>query len=1020
MAKIDRPTIVAGNDTTLYIQLKEFVDGEYVDDFDLTQVSDLKVELLCARDNYRYEIPYKIDPTYTNLIICDLKHTYYHTNTSYGIIVTGTNPDEKHWTWCMMPREGFLVVSNTSGLHLTDEAQQLSFNGLVGWGISTDADLTNYYTKIEINELLDQKVDESELTDDYYDSETIDELLEGKADTSDLDDKQDTLVSGQNIKTINNISLLGPGNIDIQAGSDQVQSDWTQTDTTDPSYIKHKPDLSQYATEQELNDYYDKGEVDGMLNNKVDTSTLNSDYYNKNTVNNLLDAKADTSDLSQVATSGSYNDLTNKPDLTQYATHSELNAKQDELVSGSNIKTINNQSILGSGNIDIQGGGGTYTAGKNINITNNVISTTDDIDAGTITAEDIKIKETESGTVHYVRWYDTVNRYLADQAMAGTEMRIGDQWYTYGNKGTLYIDTQNDGVITISYTEWEIDTNPPSWVPDWITNPHKSTTTVNGYPVYGAYNPDSDSPDFYIYDADNYGINSIWVNYVNIPTEKPLSYWHIKGTGMYVDTNNTTDATFAADRQISIGANNSFGSGANVVMVGDELMGEYTGNQLIVGKYNKEKNALFTVANGQSDSTFWAYSTSIDDDYTFTMWTALPEEFFNESGNVTIRVITMIPEWTELFACAPYLSFWHLNDSNPYSENMELEYQGTTYYARITMQRDANNLGVTFELYTDDQHTTPYNIFASPAEVDMATVWVPLPYRRDAFFVAESGDVYMPYYQDKNNTFNLGEEIYNLQNRPQAVQSDWNEGDSTSLAYIQNKPTITQPVQSDWNESDSSSLAYIQNKPNLSEPGFVKLVNGNKTGLVSSLATVYNSNIGNGAVIEGNGYGSEIIKAQGYLSHAEGYATEANSDYTHAEGYKSRASGTAAHAEGYGTLAQGSYSHTEGRDTWAAAYYSHAEGCSTTARNQSEHASGQYNVCNVNNNTFGDAGNTLFSIGNGTNAASRHNAFEIRQNGDIYLNDGSHPISSTNNGMKIEVVQALPATQDSNTIYIIA
>jgi hypothetical protein len=32
--------------------------------------------------------------------------------------------------------------------------------------------------------------------------------------------------------------------------------------------------------------------------------------------------------------------------------------KQDELISGTNIKTINNQSILGSGNIEIQGGGG--------------------------------------------------------------------------------------------------------------------------------------------------------------------------------------------------------------------------------------------------------------------------------------------------------------------------------------------------------------------------------------------------------------------------------------------------------------------------------------------------------------------------------------------------------------------------------------------------------------------------------------------------------------------------------------
>ena len=46
------------------------------------------------------------------------------------------------------------------------------------------------------------------------------------------------------------------------------------------------------------------------------------------------------------------------------------------------------------------------------------------------------------------------------------------------------------------------------------------------------------------------------------------------------------------------------------------------------------------------------------------------------------------------------------------------------------------------------------------------------------------------------------------------VQSDWNEADNTSLAYIQNKPTIpAAQVNSDWNEANSSSKAYIQNKP---------------------------------------------------------------------------------------------------------------------------------------------------------------------------------------------------------------
>lgn len=42
----------------------------------------------------------------------------------------------------------------------------------------------------------------------------------------------------------------------------------------------------------------------------------------------------------------------------QYLTeHQDISTKQDILVSGTNIKTINNQSLLGSGNITIQGGG---------------------------------------------------------------------------------------------------------------------------------------------------------------------------------------------------------------------------------------------------------------------------------------------------------------------------------------------------------------------------------------------------------------------------------------------------------------------------------------------------------------------------------------------------------------------------------------------------------------------------------------------------------------------------------------
>lgn len=58
------------------------------------------------------------------------------------------------------------------------------------------------------------------------------------------------------------------------------------------------------------------------------------------------------------------------------------------LVSGVNIKTINNQSILGSGNINISGGGGgSYSGGTGISISaNNEINHSNSVTAQTTQA----------------------------------------------------------------------------------------------------------------------------------------------------------------------------------------------------------------------------------------------------------------------------------------------------------------------------------------------------------------------------------------------------------------------------------------------------------------------------------------------------------------------------------------------------------------------------------------------------------------------------------------------------------
>ena len=87
-----------------------------------------------------------------------------------------------------------------------------------------------------------------------------------------LDGKQATLVSGTNIKTINNNSLLGSGNIDIQSSSVDIATSWGST----------------------------------LSDTKVPSEKLTK---------NSLDAKADSSSLATVATTGDYDDLTDKPTI---------------------------------------------------------------------------------------------------------------------------------------------------------------------------------------------------------------------------------------------------------------------------------------------------------------------------------------------------------------------------------------------------------------------------------------------------------------------------------------------------------------------------------------------------------------------------------------------------------------------------------------------------------------------------------------------------------------------------------
>lgn len=136
-----------------------------------------------------------------------------------------------------------------------------------------------------------------------------------------------------------------------------------------------------------------------------------------------------------------------------------------------------------------------------------------------------------------------------------------------------------------------------------------------------------------------------------------------------------------------------------------------------------------------------------------------------------------------------------------------------------------------------------------------------------------------------------------------------------------------------------------------------------------------------------SGYTYKFSAAIGFASHVEGMGNIAPKTSATLEGLDTGATASfvngANHAEGAGNLAGAAASHAEGirNEIGDNAYASHAEGIKNTTQNRAEHASGQYNKSNKATDTFGDAGNTLFSIGCGTSDADRKNAFEVMQDG---------------------------------------
>jgi len=208
--------------------------------------------------------------------------------------------------------------------------------------------------------------------------------------------KQDALVSSTNIKTINSTSVLGSGNIAVEptisAGT-----------------------ISQYYRGDKTFQTLDKNAV-GLAN-----------------VDNTSDA--------------------NKPIST--ATQTALNGKQATLVSGTNIKTINSTSLLGSGDIAISSFGvyKNTTNGAASSLLLNTFSSSVLVPANSVVAGNIlefKLRgiKTGTGNTYTIRLYANSANNLTGAVLLGV--------YSGGQTGAFGQQMVRTGVVKNATTNTEM------------------------------------------------------------------------------------------------------------------------------------------------------------------------------------------------------------------------------------------------------------------------------------------------------------------------------------------------------------------------------------------------------------------------------------------------------------------------------------------------------------------------------------------------------------------------------------
>ena len=623
------------------------------------------------------------------------------------------------------------------------------------------------------------------------------------------------LVAGSNISIAESLSTV------TISAAEQVNADWDAV--SGKAQILHKPDLSVYATTQAMNTA-----LAGKQDTISDLSTIRSGAQAGATA-------VQPSDLATVATTGDYNDLIDKPDLSIYAESSDL---ATVATTGSYDDLSDKPSIPAAQvNADWDASSGVSAILNKPNLA--TVATTGDYsdlqNLPSIPAAQVNSDWTANSGVAEILHKPDLSVYaqssdLATVATTGSYNDLQDKpsipaaqiqsdWTESDSSSKAYIQHKPDLSIYAQSANLATVATTGDYT-DLQSKPSLATVATTGdysdlsnRPSIPAAQVNSD------WNAQS-GVASI-LNKPNLAT--------VATTGDYGDLINkptippavTVDQHYdalSANPQSGTAVAEAIAGTGQVPTVGSSddnkvLMASFTGG---VGSYSWEPSAAATQVNAdwtansgvaeilhKPDLSVYAQSANL-------ATVATSGDYNDLSNRPSIPAAQVNADWDANSGVSQILNKPNLATVATTGDYSDLQNKPSIPAAQV--QSDWTESNSTSKAYI--QHKPDLSVYAQSA--NLATV-------------ATTGD-----YGD-------------LLNRPTIpaaqVQSNWNESDNTSKAYIQNKPDlsvyaqssslaavattgdyvdlINKPtipaaqIQADWNESDNTSKAYIQNKPTI-------------------------------------------------------------------------------------------------------------------------------------------------------------------------------------------------------------